>query len=111
MTKYLVIEKPSGPFPFLDPNSREGAQMGELFRKDLEYKVSLLKKGKIVGGGPFLDIASLCYILDVKSPEEMGEIFFNSPTNLWTDRTVHPLGSFKDTLEGFDEMAKRPRRR
>ena len=81
----------------------EGAQMMKLWKSDIEYKMKLQKEGKIVGGGPFLDIGAQCYILEVPSVEEMGEIFFNSPLNLWTQREVHPLGSFADTLEGINE--------
>jgi hypothetical protein len=33
----------------------------------------------------------------------MGEIFFNSPSNFFVDREVHPIGSFADTLEGMKE--------
>lgn len=69
--------------------------------KDLKYKVGLKKKGKIVGGGPFLDTLGLCYILETKSIEEMGEIFFNSPGNFQVDREVHALGTFEDSLKGF----------
>ena len=36
----------------------------------------------------------------------MGD-FFASPLNLVVDREVHPLGSFKDTIEGMDEMKKK----
>jgi hypothetical protein len=52
----------------------------ELGAKDLKYKVQLEKQKKIVGGGPCLDILADCYILETKTIEEMGEIFFNSPT-------------------------------
>ena len=80
--------------------------MMKLIKSEIEYKVKLQKQGKIVGGGPFLDISAVGYILDVPSVEEMGEIFFNSPLNPWTQREVHPLGTFADTLEGFKEMAR-----
>ena len=79
--------------------------MMKLYKSEIEYKMKLQKKGKIVGGGPFLDVSAVCYILDVPTVEEMGEIFFNSPLNPWTHREVHPLGTFADTLAGFEEMA------
>ena len=106
MSKFLVIEKPMASFPFVAPDSTEAMQLGKLFQSDLEYKLKLQKEGKIVGGGPFLDIGALCYILDVPSVEEMGEILFNSPTNPWTQREVHPLGTFSDTLQGIKEAMR-----
>ncbi len=106
MSKFLVIEKPITSFPLVSPDSPEAMQLGKLIQSDFEYKLKLQKEGKIVGGGPFLDIAALCYILDVPSVEEMGEILFNSPTNLWTQREVHPLGTFSDTLEGIKEAMR-----
>lgn len=72
---------------------------------DLEYKRKLEKAGKIVGG-PCLDILGDAYVLETKTIEEMGEVFFGSPTNLVMDREVHPLGTFKDSLEGMNEMRK-----
>ncbi len=110
MSKFLVIEKPMTSIPVVSPDSPEAIQLGNLMRGDLEYKLRLQKEGKIVGGGPFLDIGALCYILDVPSVEEMGEIFFSSPTNPWTQREVHPLGSFSDTLEGIKEMMESSRK-
>ena len=62
----------------------------------------LQKKGKVIGG-PCLDVLSNGYILETKTIEEMGEIFFNSPANFFLDREVHPIGSFADTLEGMKE--------
>lgn len=50
-------------------------------------------------GGPYLDILANGYILKMKTIEEMGEVFWNSPANFMLDREVHPLGSFSDTLE------------
>ncbi len=58
-----------------------------------------------------MDILGECYILETKTIEEMGEIFFNSPSNFYVDREVHPLGSFEDTLEGMKELEKGSRRR
>jgi len=104
MSRFLVIEKPATPTQVASPDSPEGKQMMKMFESEIEYKVKLLKEGKIVGGGPFLDVSALCYILDVPSVEEMGEIFFNSPLNVWTQREVHPLGTFSDTLEGMKGM-------
>ena len=103
MSKFLVIEKPAVSVPLVSPDSSEGAQLSKLIQSEFEYKLKLQREGKIVGGGPFLDIGALCYILDVPSVEEMGEIFFNSPINLWTQREVHPLGTFSDTLEGIKQ--------
>ena len=102
MSKFLVIEKPASMAP-MSPESSEGAQMMKMFQSEIEYKVKLQKEGKIVGGGPFLDIGALCYILDVPNVEEMGEVFFKSPLNPWTQREVHPLGTFADTLQGIKE--------
>jgi len=45
-----------------------------------------------------------CYILETKTIEGMGEIFFNSLGNIMVDREVHPIGSFEDSLEGVKEM-------
>ena len=103
MSKFLVIEKPRPP-QMASSDTSEGMQMMKMFQSEVEYKLKLQQEGKIVGGGPFLDINALCYILDVPSVEEMGEIFFNSPLNLWTHREVHPLGTFSNTLEGMKEM-------
>ena len=78
----------------------------KLAADDLEYKRKLEKAGKIVGG-PCLDILADGYILETKTIEEMGEIFFASPSNMVMDREVHPLGTFKDSLEGMNELRKK----
>ena len=94
--KFLVIERVRqsiGPKDVKEFSKEAG--------KDMKYKIGLKKKGKIVGGGPFLDSLGVCYILETKTIEEMGEIFFNSPGNFLVDREVHPLGTFEDSLEGF----------
>jgi hypothetical protein len=70
----------------------------------LKYMAKLEKKGKVTGG-PCLDILGNGYVLETKTIEEMGEIFFNSPANFLLDREVHPLGSFSDTVEGMKELA------
>jgi hypothetical protein len=70
----------------------------------LKYMAKLEKKGKIIGG-PCLDILGNGYVLETKTIEEMGEIFFASPANFMLDREVHPLGSFLDSLEGMKELA------
>jgi hypothetical protein len=70
----------------------------------LKYMAKLQKKGKVIGG-PCLDILANGYVLETKTIEEMGEIFFSSPANFLLDREVHPLGSFLDTLEGMKELA------
>jgi muconolactone delta-isomerase len=102
MSKFLVIEKPSVVMP-ISMDAAQGEKMMKMFQSDFEYKINLQKEGKIVGGGPYLDIAGMCYILDVPSVEAMGEIFFNAPMNMWMQREVHPLGTFQDTLEGVKE--------
>jgi len=73
---------------------------------DLKYKRKLEKAGKIIGG-PCLDVLGVGYILETKTIEELGEIFFGSPSNLVMDREIHPLGSFKDSLEGMNELPKK----
>jgi hypothetical protein len=98
--RFFVIEK-----------VRAGVQMDpkdfpKLAADDLEYKRKLEKAGKIVGG-PCLDILADGYILETKTIEEMGEIFFASPSNMVMDREVHPLGTFKDSLEGMNELRKK----
>ena len=70
----------------------------------LKYMAKLQKKGKVIGG-PCLDILGNGYVLETKTLEEMGEIFFDSPANFMQDREVHPLGSFQDTLEGMKKLA------
>lgn len=113
MSRFLVIEKVKGSMPFTS-NSSDWTDFAGLAQADLAYKLKLEKQGKIVSGGPFLDNLADCYILDVKNSEEMGEIFFNSPLNFWTEREVHPLGTFADSMEGMKEMAsssKKARRR
>jgi hypothetical protein len=70
----------------------------------LKYMAKLQKKGKVIGG-PCLDILGNGYVLETKTIEEMGEIFFGSPANFMLDREVHPLGSFQDTLEGMKELS------
>jgi len=81
-------------------------EFADLAAADMKYKRDLEKEGKIIGG-PCLDILADAYILETKTLEEMGEIFFNSPSNLVMDREVHPLGTFKDSLEGMKEMRKK----
>jgi hypothetical protein len=105
MSKFLVVEKPNVQFPMTRPDTPESMQSMALLRSQIEYFIKLRKDGKIIAGGPFLDIFGGCFILEVASVEEMGEIFFNEPLNPWTTREVHPLGSWEDTLEGFKEMA------
>lgn len=95
--KFLVVEKYRGN-PFPDNSVKAGMD-------DIKYKLELQKK--IVGGGPFLDTLGVCYILETKTIEEMGEIFFNSPSNFYVDREVHPLGTFEDTLEGIKEIGRK----
>ena len=94
--KFLVIEKVR-----LSTNPVSLKQFSTTAAKDVKYKLELKKKGKIVEGGPFLDSLGVSYILETKTIEEMGEIFFNSPANFLVDREVHPLGTFEDTLQGF----------
>jgi hypothetical protein len=84
----------------------DAEQFAEVAEADLKYKQKLEKEGKIIGG-PCLDIIADAYILETKTLEEMGEIFFNSPSNLVMDREVHPLGTFEDSLEGMKEIGKK----
>ena len=90
--------------------NRGGHQTPEEFRElakaELEYKADLEKKGKIVGG-PFLDALGGGYILETGTIEELGEIFFNSPANFVTEREVHPLGTFGDSLKGMEELGRK----
>jgi len=85
------------------------SEFANLATEDLKYKLQLMKRKKIVAGGPFLDTLGTGYILETETLEELGEILFNSPSNLAVDREVHPLGSFADTLEGMAELAKKRR--
>jgi muconolactone delta-isomerase len=101
MSKYLVVAKPSAPTPF--PSSHEFAELMQRLQGEFEYQLSLQKKGKIIAGGPFLDRRGGCYILDVPSVEEMGEILFNSPLAPWFETEIHPIGSVEETLEGLRE--------
>jgi hypothetical protein len=81
-------------------------QFADIAAADLKYKRDLEKEGKLMGG-PCLDILADAYILETKTLEEMGEIFFSSPSNFVMDREIHPLGTFKDSLEGMKEMRKK----
>ncbi len=81
-------------------------QFTKLAGADLKYKMQLQKKGKIVGGGPYLDTLGVCYILETKTIEEMGDILFDSPANFFVDREVHPIGTFEDSLEGMSSGRK-----
>jgi hypothetical protein len=99
--KILVLEKVRGDA--LSGGNRQ--EFAKLAGEDLAYKLKLEREGKIIAGGPYLDIIADCYILQVDTMEEMGEIFFNSPSNLVVDREIHPLGTFADSLEGMHEIA------
>jgi len=81
-------------------DSKASAKMASEY---LKYMAKLEKKGKVIGG-PCLDILANGYILETKTIEEMGEIFFDSPANFLMDREVHPLGGFLDTLKGMKEL-------
>ncbi len=98
--RFLVVER------YNHANLTDPKEFTKLAKADLEYKLGLQKKGKIVGG-PFLDIIAAGYILETRTIEEMGEILFNSPTNFAVEREVHPLGSFEDSLEGVAELSKK----
>jgi hypothetical protein len=92
--RFYVIERIRAG---VDMSSKDGTKRGIEY---LKYMAKLEKKGKVIGG-PCIDILANGYILETKTIEEMGEIFWNSPANFMLDREVHPLGSFSDTLEGM----------
>ena len=96
--RFYVIEKLRGGVSL---DSKESAKAAVEY---LKYMAKLEKKGKVIGG-PCLDILGNGYVLETKSIEEMGEIFFDSPANFLMDREVHPLGSFLDTLEGMKDLS------
>jgi hypothetical protein len=96
--RFYVIERIRGG---VDMESKSGVKKAQEY---LKYMAKLEKKGKVIGG-PCLDVLANGYILETKTIEEMGEIFFASPVNFMVDREVHPLGSFLDTLEGMKELA------
>jgi len=98
--RFIVVER-TKPGVQIDPR-----QFADVAAADLKYKRDLEKEGKLIGG-PCLDILADAYILETKTLEEMGEIFFSSPSNFVMDREVHPLGTFKDSLEGMKEMKKK----
>jgi len=102
--KFLVVERIRGSA--IPPEQSEFAKVAG---DDLRYKLQLVRKKKIVAGGPFLDILADGYIVETDTLEELGEILFNSPGNLAFDREVHPLGSFADSLEGMEELGKKSR--
>jgi len=81
----------------------DSKESGKAAAEYLKYMAKLEKKGKVIGG-PCLDVLANGYLLETKTIEEMGEIFFDSPANFLLDREVHPLGSFLDTLEGMKEL-------
>lgn len=97
--RFLVIEKAKQNFGVKDIE-----EFGKMVSEDIKYKTKLEKNGKIVGGGPYLDTLGVCYLLETKTIEEMGEILFNSPSNFFVEREVHPLGTFKDTLKGMKNL-------
>jgi hypothetical protein len=96
--RFLVLEKIRAAY---DPTSKEFNKIGIEY---LKYMAKLQKKGKVIGG-PCLDVLANGYILETKTIEEMGEIFFESPANFLLEREVHPIGSFEDTLEGMKERS------
>ena len=96
--RFYVIERMRAG---VDMQTKNGAKKAQEY---LKYMAKLEKKGKVIGG-PCLDVLANGYILQTKTIEEMGEIFFASPVNFMVDREVHPLGSFLDTLEGMKELA------
>ncbi|MGA1976036.1 MAG: hypothetical protein ABSG92_10420 [Conexivisphaerales archaeon] len=98
--RFIVIEKAKSGV-LIDPK-----QFAELAAADLKYKLKLEKEGKIIGG-PCLDVLADAYVLETKTLEEMGEILFESPSNLVMEREVHPLGTFEDSLDGMKELKKK----
>ncbi len=97
--RFLVVERVKQNY-----SPKQFEEFGKMALDDLKYKTKLEKKGKIVGGGPFLDTLGVCYILETKTIEEMGDIFFESPSNFFVEREVHPLGTYQDTLKGMKEL-------
>lgn len=102
--KFFVVERIRGSTIPL-----EQSEFAKVAGDDLKYKLQLEKKRKIVAGGPFLDTLAEGYIVETDTLEELGEILFNSPSNLAVDREVHPLGSFADSLEGMKGLRKKSR--
>jgi len=100
--KFFIVERIRG-----SAIPRDRKEFANMAGADLNYKLQLEKNGKLVAGGPFLDSLADGYILETETLEELGEILFNSPTNLEVDREVHPLGTFADSLEGMDEIRKK----
>jgi hypothetical protein len=100
--RFLVIERIRGG---AIPSNR--SEFAKLAGDDLRYKLQLERKKRIVAGGPFIDTLGDCYIIETDTIEELGEILFNSPSNLAVDREVHPLGTFADSLEGMEELRKK----
>ncbi len=98
--RFVVIEKAKAGVQ-IDPK-----EFVKIASEDLKFKRKLEKQGKIIGG-PCLDILADAYVLETKTIEEMGEIFFNSPSNMVMDREVHPLGTYADSLEGMKEISKK----
>ena len=96
--RFIVMERIRTGFAL---DSKPMIKMASEYTK---YMAKLEKKGKVVGG-PCLDVLGNGYVLETKTIEEMGEIFFNSPANFFLDREVHPLGSFLDTLEGMKGLS------
>jgi hypothetical protein len=100
--RFFIIERIRG-----EAIPRDRQEFAKLAGADLKYKLRLEKSGKLVAGGPFLDTLADGYVLETETLEELGEILFNSPSNLEVDREVHPLGSFADSLEGMDDISKK----
>ncbi|HYC12077.1 MAG TPA: hypothetical protein VEC02_05385 [Nitrososphaerales archaeon] len=102
--KFFVIERVRNSSSSVSPGD-----FAKVAADDLRYKLQLMKSRKIVGGGPFLDTVGDGYIVETETLEELGEILFGSPANFVVDREVHPLGTFADSLEGMEELRKKPR--
>jgi len=100
--RFLVIERIRGSAIPLDRS-----KFAKFAGDDLRYKLQLERKKKLVAGGPFLDTLADGYIIETNTLEELGEILFNSPSNLAVDREVHPLGSFEDSIEGMEQLGKK----
>ena len=104
--RFIVFERVRG-----EAATTNATEFAKLAEEDIDYKLKLQKDGKIASGGPCLDILADCYILQTETLEEMGDIFFNSPSNTSVEREVHPLGTYEDSKEGMREIRSTRKKR